>query len=76
VLLRLKSTQLALRRVCDRVGMTCLGKMSYGGTPGAGRTFNLSIDPWRTLGLSMRTQVNRHNYWSGSRENYVAKKKA
>jgi hypothetical protein len=27
-------------------------------------------------GLSMRTQVNRHNYWSGSRENYDAKKKA
>ena len=37
---------------------------------------NLSIDPWRTLGLSMKTRVNRQNYWSGSRENHDAKKKA
>ena len=50
VFLRLKSTQLALRRVCGKVGMTCLGKMSYGGTPGAGRTFNLSIDLGGLLG--------------------------
>jgi endo-alpha-1,4-polygalactosaminidase (GH114 family) len=27
-------------------------------------------------GLSMTTQVNYHSYWSGSRENYDAKKKA
>jgi len=66
----------AWQRVCGRVGITCLGKMSYGGTPGGGRTFNLSIGPWRTLGLSMRTQVNRHTYWSGSLEDYDAKKKA
>jgi hypothetical protein len=37
---------------------------------------NLSIDHWRTLGLSMKTQVNRQNYWRGSRESYDAKKKA
>jgi predicted ABC-type ATPase len=42
VYLRLKSSQLALRRVAARVrdaDMTYLGEMAYGGTPKAGTTF-------------------------------------
>ena len=71
VYLRLRSVQLALRRIAARVrqgGHDVPRLTSSGGSQEAGGTFSASTGLWPTAGLCTTIQAVHHDYWRKVRE--------
>ena len=72
VYLRLRSTQLALRRIAARVrqgGIVCREQTWSGGSNGAGRTLKVSTVRWRIPGRCPRIRIAARGYWNEVHEN-------